>query len=103
MIMIGNLGDFLVVVVVFILLMAGDKNAAKNAKSIGKFLGELRRRQNEFKNELMRELNSIDEDEKVVQSKYVRDLSQDRVKELEMKIKQLQEELQRLKNSGGKN
>ncbi|MEM4115897.1 MAG: hypothetical protein QXP59_07845 [Saccharolobus sp.] len=41
--------------------------------------------------------------EKVVQSKYVRDLSQDRVKELEMKIKQLQEELQRLKNSGGKN
>ncbi|MEM4884019.1 MAG: hypothetical protein QXO77_00660 [Saccharolobus sp.] len=101
--MIGNLGDFLVVVVVFILLMAGDKNAAKNAKSIGKFLGELRRRQNEFKNELMRELNSIDEDEKVVQYKYVRDLSQDRVKELEMKIKQLQEELQRLKNSGGKN
>ena len=101
--MIGNLGDFLVVVVVFILLMAGDKNAAKNAKSIGKFLGELRRRQNEFKNELMRELNSIDEDEKVVQSKYVRDLSQDRVKELEMKIRQLQEELQRLKSSGGKN
>lgn len=102
--MIGNLGDFLVVVVVFILLMAGDKNAAKNAKSIGKFLGELRSRQNEFKNELMRELNSIDEDEKVVQyNKYVRDLSQDRVKELEMKIKQLQEELQRLKNSGGKN
>lgn len=103
MLMIGNLGDFLVVVVVFILLMAGDKNAAKNAKSIGKFLGELRSRQNEFKNELMRELNSIDEDEKVVQSKYVRDLSQDRVKELEMKIRQLQEELQRLKSSGGKN
>ncbi|AKA73778.1 twin-arginine translocase TatA/TatE family subunit [Saccharolobus solfataricus] len=105
--MINNLSDFLVVVVVFILLMAGDKNAGNTAKSIGRFLGELRKRQNEFKTELMRELNSVDNTNSVPPSssnfKYVKVTNQDRVRELEAQIKRLQEELERLKASDGKN
>lgn len=101
--MISNVGDFLVVLVVFILLLAGDKNAGKTAKSIGKFLSQLRKSQEEFKNELIREINSIDDNVNNTNFKYIRNVSQDRVRELEMKIKELQEELQRLKNNGGKN
>ncbi|WP_338600753.1 hypothetical protein V6M85_12590 [Sulfolobus tengchongensis] len=100
--MINNLSDFLVVVVVFILLMAGDKNAGKTARSIGKFLGEMKKRQEEFRSELMRELNSVDENPTTT-FKYVKSVSEDRVKELEAKIRQLQEELERLKTSDGKN
>jgi sec-independent protein translocase protein TatA len=102
--MISNVGDFLVVLVVFILLLAGDKNAGKTAKSIGKFLSQLRKSQEEFKNELIREINNIDDNYvNNTNFKYIRNVSQDKVRELEMRIKELQEELQRLKNNGGKN
>ncbi|AAK40804.1 Hypothetical protein SSO0483 [Saccharolobus solfataricus P2] len=105
--MISNLSDFLVVVVVFILLMAGDKNAGNTTKSIGRFLGEIRKRQNEFKNELMRELNSVEATNNTPFTgsnfKYVKVTNQERVKELEAQIKRLQEELERLKASDGKN
>ncbi|BDB97529.1 hypothetical protein [Saccharolobus caldissimus] len=101
--MISNVGDFLVVLVVFILLLAGDKNAGKTAKSIGKFLSQLRKSQEEFKNELIREINNIDDNVNNTNFRYIRNVSQDRVRELELRIKELQEELQRLKNNGGKN
>ncbi|QGA67576.1 twin-arginine translocase TatA/TatE family subunit [Sulfolobus sp. E11-6] len=105
--MISNLSDFLVVIVVFILLMAGDKNAGNTAKSIGRFLGEIRKRQNEFKTELMRELNSVEDTNNTqltgASFKYVKVANQERIKELEAQIKRLQEELERLKASDGKN
>ncbi|AOL15911.1 hypothetical protein BFU36_03315 [Sulfolobus sp. A20] len=107
--MLNNVNDFLVVLVVFVLLMAGQKDVGNTAKSIGRFIGELKKRQEEFRTELMRELNSASlEDEKVnIPTKYVKSVNNtnndEKVKEIEMKIRQLQEELKRLKNDGGKN
>ncbi len=55
--MISNLTDALVVLVVFILLMGGERDISGHIKEIGKFVGNIRKAESNFRRELARELN----------------------------------------------
>ncbi|MGC9192190.1 MAG: twin-arginine translocase TatA/TatE family subunit [Conexivisphaera sp.] len=55
--MLGSLTDALVVVVVAILLLSGERDLSGHLREIGKFVGNLRRSEQELRRELSRELN----------------------------------------------
>lgn len=112
--MVGDFFQTLILIMIAILLLAGEKDVASVARNIGKAIEELKRRQSEIKNELMRELNEVDEvNRSVVREmtyddsyKYVRPSSQassERIKELEEQINKLKLEIERLKKGDGKN
>jgi hypothetical protein len=119
--MFGSLSDTLIVLIVAILLLGGEKNLAGTLKNLGKTLGELKRRQDEFKRELTRELSGLGEVTEETKTTLastssqvtpaVRPMarrqtevsSQDKVREIEEQIKRLQAELERLKLGDGKN
>lgn len=122
--MIGNLADTAILLLVIILLLAGEKNVSETIRNVGKFYQELRRRQIEFTSELRRELASLNEirpDEvshevrnvsHEMRSELVRQVSfnspvyqryNDKIAQLESEIKRLKAELERLKQDGNKN
>jgi len=109
--MIGDITGFLILLFVAILLFSGDPNIKETAKTIGKAIGELRRRQVEFTSEIRREIleeteNSINttlmNSNKTVYIKPIYYQDEDRIKTLEEKIKQLQQEIERLRNEQGR-
>jgi sec-independent protein translocase protein TatA len=55
--MIGSLTDTLILIAVAILLLGGERDISGQLRELGKFLGNLRRSEQEFRRELMRELN----------------------------------------------
>jgi len=110
---IGSLDDFLIVVLVALLLFAGDKNAS-SIKNLFKAYNEYKRRRNELTAELRRELNEIaNESTSPVRevsnqfksginelNTYTRTSYEDmRMKLLEERIRQLEDELRKLKES----
>ncbi len=86
--MLGNLDDMVVVIIVGILLLGGMKNPHKAARDIGKTINEMKNVQRQFSEELKRELDDTIQENDQPSS----------VKELEDKIKELQRELERLKD-----
>ncbi len=90
--MLGNLDDLIVVVVVGILLLGGIKNPHKAAKDVGKTINEMKNVQKQFSEELKREIDESLQDDPQSSS----------VEELERKIRELQKELERLKNGDNK-
>lgn len=110
--MIGNISDTAIIILVAILLLAGQKDVAGTVRNLGKTLEEIRRRQNEFKNEIMRELSETGEvtnsikkdlsDEPIIRP-YYQPTQDYKIKQLEEEIKRLQSELERLKSSDRKN
>ena len=112
--MMGNISDTLILVIIAILLLAGEKDVVSTARNIGKTIEEFRRRQNEFKNELLRELDeTTDVHRSIVKDmtyddnyEYVRSppqTSNEKIKELEEQINKLKSEVERLKKGNGKN
>lgn len=86
--MLGNLDDMVVIIIVGILLLGGMKNPHKAARDIGKTINEMKNVQRQFSEELKRELDDTIQENDQPSS----------VKELEDKIKELQRELERLKD-----
>ncbi len=86
--MLGNLDDMVIVIIVGILLLGGMKNPHKAARDIGKTINEMKNVQRQFSEELKRELDDTTQENDQPSS----------VKELEDKIKELQRELERLKD-----
>ncbi|MEW9492561.1 MAG: translocase [Candidatus Aramenus sulfurataquae] len=126
--MIGNISDFLIVLIVGILLLSGQKDISSTAKNIGKTLNQLKRTQEQFRQELAREINGglgdvAEETKKSVVTdvtpmyRRVNKISpqpvttlpsngnkqEDKIKQIEDEIKRLQMELERLKQNGNKN
>lgn len=96
----GNLSDTLLLVIVAILLLAGKKDITGTARNIGKTLEEFKRKQNEFKNELLTELNETGEVHKsIVKEITYDDYHYNYVKQTpsDEKMKRLEDEINRLK------
>jgi len=74
--MISNLEDTLVILLVALLLFGGDKKAVESVKNLGKMWGEFRRRQEELKRELIRELNEASEPMRQVGSEVSKGVSE---------------------------
>lgn len=102
--MLGNLSDTLIIIIVAVLLLAGEKDLSGTMKNIGKYWNQLRRSESDFRNEITRELNGIDMDldSAVSSSKPFMQASDARVRELERQVRELQEELERMKKENGK-
>ncbi|WP_162569067.1 Sec-independent protein translocase subunit TatA/TatB [Acidianus sulfidivorans] len=111
--MIGNISDIIVVLIVGVLLLGGEKNVPQVMRNLGKAYEEFRKRQSEFTSELSRELKSIDEIRNDGNQELVKPISyrnyyqntynNNKINELENEIKRLQAELERLKKDGNKN
>ncbi|QKR00574.1 twin-arginine translocase TatA/TatE family subunit [Metallosphaera tengchongensis] len=117
--MIGSLSDALIMVIVAILLLGGEKNLSGTVRNLGKTLSELRKRQDEFKRELMKELSETGDITQEVRNDLsfnsnsgpmVRPLynlpktsEEEKIKQLEEQIRRMQAELERLKKGDGKN
>ncbi|MEL9970279.1 MAG: twin-arginine translocase TatA/TatE family subunit [Metallosphaera sp.] len=117
--MIGSLSDALIMVIVAILLLGGEKNLSGTVRNLGRTLSELRKKQNEFKNEIMRELSEGGDITQETRSALSFDsevpevrpairprptqTEDPRIKQLEDQIKKLQAEVERLKKGDGKN
>ena len=110
--MLGNISDTAIIILVAILLLAGQKDIAGTIRNLGKTFEEIKRRQEEFRQELTRELSEAGEitgsikkdlsDEPIIRPYYQQ--SQDyKIKQLEDEIRRLQSELERLKKGDGKN
>jgi sec-independent protein translocase protein TatA len=112
--MISDITDFLILIFVAILLFSGDPNVKETARTIGKALGELKKRQNELQQQLKKEIfEQVEEPlkesgEEVLRSAntnlYIKPIyyvEDEKIRILEAKIKQLEEELERLRNEKG--
>lgn len=116
--MIGSLSDALIMIIVAILLLGGEKNLSGTMRNLGRTLSELRKRQNDFKNELMRELSDTGEVTQDIKGSLsfdseirpmVKSVSKvnyqpvdPKIQQLENEIRRLQAELERLKKGDGK-
>ncbi len=104
--MLGSLSDTLIIIIVAVLLLAGEKDLSGTIRNIGKYWNQLRRSESDFKNEITRELNGMDldinMDDTVSSSKPFRQANDTRVRELERQVRELQEELERMKKENGK-
>ncbi|MEM3854092.1 MAG: hypothetical protein QXG99_00935, partial [Conexivisphaerales archaeon] len=58
--MLGSLSDTLIIIVVAILLLGGEKDISGTVKNIGKYWNQIRSSENNFKREITRELNQVD-------------------------------------------
>jgi len=112
--MISSIDDFLVILLVGLLLFAGDKTSANNIKSIMNAFNEFKKRRDEFINELKRELNEVTSSN----TEIIRDVSStfnqglneakntlvssaNEIKLLEERIRELEDEIERLKRQNG--
>ncbi|MGC9208943.1 MAG: twin-arginine translocase TatA/TatE family subunit [Nitrososphaeria archaeon] len=108
--MLGSLTDTLILVFVVILLLGGEEDLSDTFRKVGKWWGELRRSEEEFRKELKKELGDIDVNYSFTDnSNFDRSFkgytsNQDiRVQELERQVRELQEEIKRLKKENGEN
>ncbi|MCI2415355.1 MAG: translocase [Candidatus Aramenus sp.] len=125
--MIDNISDFLIILVVGILLLSGQKDISGTVKNIGKTLNQLKRTQEQFRQELAREINGLGDVVEETKKSVVTDVTptyrrinkispqpittlpsngnkqEDKIKQIEDEIKRLQMELERLKQNGNKN
>ncbi|WP_187152705.1 Sec-independent protein translocase subunit TatA/TatB [Acidianus manzaensis] len=111
--MIGNISDIIIVLIVGVLLIGGEKNAPQVMRNLGKAYEEFRRRQSEFTAELNKELKSIDDIRNEGNQELIKQISytpqqqsysyNNKISQLEEEIKRLQSELERLKKDGNKN
>ncbi len=125
--MLSNISDFIIVLVVGILLLSGQKDVGGTVKNIGKALTQLKKTQEEFRQELARELNGLGDVAEETRKSVVTDVTstynrvskispqplrgvsntsdskEDKIRQLEDEIKRLQLELERLKQNGSKN
>ena len=112
--MMGNISDTLVLVLIAILLLSGQKDVAGTLRNLGKTIEEFKKRQNEFKSELLRELNETNEIPKSIAreissedyyNRYLKPTqsSNEKIRELEEQIAKLRLELERMKKGDGKN
>lgn len=103
--MITSPSDFLILIIVAILLMGGDKNIEKDIKNFLKVINEFQIRRAELVNELRRELGDVTMElqQPMVQVTRVMHDSvsilqyNDRVKELEERIRILEQEIEKLR------
>lgn len=102
--MLGSLSDTLIIIVVAILLLGGEKDISGTVRNIGKYWNELRRSENDFKKEITKELDQMDLGiDMNTDSRPYRQTSDTRVRELERQVRELQEELERMKKQNGTN
>ncbi|MFP3130872.1 MAG: translocase [Nitrososphaeria archaeon] len=108
--MLGSLTDTLILVFIAILLLGGQGDLSSTFRKVGKWWGELKRSEEEFRNELTKELGDIDvnyyftENNNFNKSFKGYTNNQDiRVQELERQVRELQEEVRRLKKENGEN
>ncbi|MBW9141544.1 MAG: translocase [Candidatus Aramenus sp.] len=125
--MLDNISDFLIVLIVGILLLSGQKDISGTVKNIGKTLNQLKRTQEQFRQELAREINGLGDVVEETKKSVVTDVTptyrrvnkispqpvttlpsngnkqEDKIKQIEDEIKRLQMELERLKQNGNKN
>ncbi|MGC8661204.1 MAG: Sec-independent protein translocase subunit TatA/TatB [Nitrososphaeria archaeon] len=100
--MLGSLSDTLIIIVVAILLLGGEKDISGTVRNIGKYWNELRRSESDFKNEITKELDQVDLGiDMNSTSRPYRQTSDARVMELERQVRELQEELERMKKQNG--
>ena len=108
--MLGNLTDTLILVFVAILLLGGEKDLSGTFRKIGKWWGELKRSEEEFRKEINRELSGIDMSYSFTDDSpsgsfgsYASSESEIKIRELERQVRELQEEIRRLKRENGEN
>jgi len=100
--LLGSLSDTLIIIVVAILLLGGEKDISGTVRNIGKYWNELRRSESDFKNEITKELDQMDPGiDMNANSRPYRQTSDARVMELERQVRELQEELERMKKQNG--
>ncbi|BDC17282.1 twin-arginine translocase TatA/TatE family subunit [Acidianus sp. HS-5] len=110
--MLGNISDAAIIILVAILLLAGQKDVGGTIRNLGKTLEEMKKKQEDFRQEFMRELNETGEvsnsikkdlsDAPIIKP-YHQQTNDHKIEQLEDEIKRLQSELERLKNSDRKN
>ncbi len=106
--MLGSLTDTLILVFVAILLLGGEGDLSGTFRKFGKWWGELKRSEEEFRKEITKELSDMDmnysfTDNSTASRSYTNSNNDIRVKELERQVRELQEEVKRLKKENGEN
>ncbi|MGC8664774.1 MAG: twin-arginine translocase TatA/TatE family subunit [Nitrososphaeria archaeon] len=108
--MLGSLTDTLILVFIAILLLGGEGDLSGTFRKVGKWWGELKRSEEEFRKEITKELGDIDvnysftDNSNSGRSFKGYTSNQDiRVQELERQVRELQEEVKRLKKENGEN
>ncbi|MGC8970377.1 MAG: twin-arginine translocase TatA/TatE family subunit [Conexivisphaera sp.] len=111
--MLGSLTDALVVVVVAILLLSGERDLSGHLREIGKFVGNLRRSEQELRRELSRELNlgelagigrdaaAVGLEEPPARRPPQPRRDDERVRELEEEVRRLRAEIEELRRRAG--
>ncbi|MCL4344410.1 MAG: translocase [Nitrososphaerota archaeon] len=95
--MLGSLSDTLIIIVVAILLLGGEKDISGTVKNIGKYWNQIRNSENDFRKEITRELSDMD----MNMNDPPRQASDIRVRQLERQVRELQDELERMKKKNG--
>ncbi len=106
--MIGSLTDTLILIVAAILLLGGEKDLSGAIRNIGRYWQQMKRAETDFRKELNRELSEVDMNIEEPPKQYSRPsyaaqrtADEARIRELEMQVKELQEELERLRRENG--
>jgi sec-independent protein translocase protein TatA len=101
--MLGSISDTLIIIFIAILMLGGEKDLSGTARKLGKMWGDLRRSESDFRNEITRELNvddlGIDFNDN---NKKPYSTNDARVRELERQVRELQEQMERMKKENGK-
>jgi sec-independent protein translocase protein TatA len=95
--LLGSLSDTLIIIVVAILLLGGEKDISGTVKNIGKYWNQIRNSENDFRKEITRELSDMD----MNMNDPPRQASDIRVRQLERQVRELQDELERMKKKNG--
>ncbi len=116
MLMLSNISDMIIIIIVGILLLGGEKDISGTVRNLGRTFQEFKKRQEEFRNELTREINEVGDIPRQAGQNLITDVSstynkkynsnsysQDKINQLEEEIKRMQAELERLKKDGSKN
>lgn len=112
--MLSNISDMMIIIIVGILLLGGEKDISGTVRNLGRTFQEFKKRQEEFRNELTREINNIGDIPKQAGQDLISDVSssynrkynsynQEKINQLEEEIRKMQAELERLKKNGSKN
>ncbi|AWR95854.1 twin-arginine translocase TatA/TatE family subunit [Acidianus brierleyi] len=112
--MLSNISDMIIIIIVGILLLGGEKDISGTVRNLGRTFQEFKKRQEEFRNELTREINNVGDIPRQAGQSLVNDVSssysrrynsynQEKINQLEEEIRKMQAELERLKKNGGKN
>lgn len=100
--MLGSLSDTLIIIFIAILMLGGEKDLSGTARKLGKMWGDLRRSESDFRREITRELNVDDLGIDFTDSRKPYSPNDARVRELERQVRELQEEMKRMKKQNGK-